>query len=57
MAVATIKSTVHLAKGESFNRCWIASVISVLDLLHGITSQTTAQFLEDLAVNLREHYR
>ena len=52
MAVATMKSTVHLAKGVSFNRCRIASAIRILNLSYRIASQSTSQFLEYLAVNL-----
>lgn len=56
MAVATMKSTVHLAMGESLRRCWMASV-TILFLLHRVAGQTTTEFLEDLSVYFREHHR
>ena len=56
MAVATMKSTVHLAKGESLSRCRITSVMIFLNLLHRITGQTATQLLEYLTVNLRKHH-
>ena len=64
-----MKSTVHLAMGESLSRCRIASATVFALLLfypftfspllfpNGVASQATAQFLEDLTVYLAKHNR
>ena len=56
MAVATMKSTVHLATEESLIRFRKASV-TILILLHRVACQTTTEFLEDFSVYFGEHYR